>query len=283
MLPRMSLISEAWVFLNRLQRRIRRPPTDEGWAPRHQFIDQYAPGRSFADIGGLFQLHGEVALRAHRAGATQVTVFDCGDESYGGFAERRREAGPTVRFVQGDLEEGRSLERIGSHDIVWCTGVIYHTPNPVLQLMHLRAITRELLYLGTHTIPEIPGFAQACIYYPYLPARERRVHARPHWDADKLYAVGTPFDDVPMRGYGNFWWGLTPSALRAMLASARFEVVEEIRQPDYPWLLDVICRPIEQLPVLPPRSYFRQRGERRDGGEPELPWLSPPEAEGWWS
>jgi hypothetical protein len=279
----MSVISEGWVFLNRLRRRIGKPPVEEWLARRHRFIAEFAPDRSFADIGGLFQLHGDVALRAHGAGATMVTLFDSGDESYGGFAEKRRVAGPTVRFVQGDLEEGISVERIGSHDIVWCTGVIYHTPNPVLQLMHLRAITRELLYLGTHTIPEIPGFQQACIYYPYLPEKERRGHSRAHWDAECLHGIGTPFDDQTMHGNGNFWWGITSSALRAMLASARFEVVEEIRTHDYPWLLDVICRPIEQKPLLPPRSYFRQRGERRERGEPELPWLSPPPTEGWWS
>jgi hypothetical protein len=279
----MSLISGGWVFLNRLRRQIGKPSAEEWLARRHRFIAEFAPGRSFADIGGLFELHGDMALRAHRAGATTVTLFDSGDESYGGFAEKRQKAGPTVRFIQGDLEEGISVERVGSHDIVWCTGVIYHTPNPVLQLMHLRAITHELLYLGTHTIPEIPGFPQACIYYPYLPEKERRAHSRAYPNADHIYGIGAPFDERTMHGYGNFWWGITPSALRAMLASARFEVIEEIRTSGYPWLLDVVCRPIEQKPLLPPRSYFRERAERRERGQPEIPWLSPPPTEEWWS
>jgi 2-polyprenyl-3-methyl-5-hydroxy-6-metoxy-1,4-benzoquinol methylase len=278
----MSVITEAWVFLNRI-RRIGKPPIEDWVARRHRFVAEFAPGRSFADIGGLFQLHGDIALRAHRAGATMVTLFDSGDESYGGFAEKRREAGPTVRFVQGDLEEGISVERIGCHDVVWCTGVIYHTPNPVVQLMHLRAITGELLYLGTHTVPEIPGFQQACIYYPYLPEKERRAHARAYPDAEQILGIGAAFDERAMHGYGNFWWGITPSALRAMLESARFEVIEEIRSRAFPWLIDVICRPIDQKPLLPPRSYFRQRAERRERGEAELPWLSAPSTErGWW-
>jgi hypothetical protein len=267
---------------------------------RDSFIRTHAPGRSFVDVGGLFQLHGDVAFRAEAAGATHVTLFDAGDEDYGGFGERRRSSGSNIRFVQGDLEEPLSIERIGPHDVVWCTGVIYHTPNPVLQLMHLREITRELLYLGTHTIPEIPGFDQACVFYPYLPEAERRAHARSHWDAEELWAVGTPFNDEPMHGQGNFWWGITPSALRAMLATARFEVIEEIRPRDYPWLLDVVARPVNRAPVLPPRYYFRDRGERRERDEPALPWLQPPSgwlstdsnetsrhegapARGWWS
>jgi hypothetical protein len=259
-----SWLTEGWVFLNRL----RKPPEEEWTASRHGFIEKHAPGRSFADIGGLFELHGDIAFRAEAAGATEVTLFDGGDEDYGGFAERRQ--GSKVRFVQGDLEEPVSVERIGPHDIVWCTGVIYHTPNPVLQLLHLREVTRELLYLGTRTIPEIPGFDQACIFYPHLGERARRAHSRPHWDAERCYAIGTPFDDRPMHGYGNFWWGITPSALRAMLATARFEIIEEVH-PHYPWIMDVVARPVDKDPLLPPRSYYRARGEARDRGEPELP------------
>src|SRR5207247_7460826 len=105
-----------------------------------------------------------VALRAEEAGAAPVTLFD-GREASPTFLERARERGSSIRCVQGDLEDPASVEAIGPHDIVWCTGVIYHTPNPVLQLMHLRKITREWLYLGSATIPALPGFPQACIYY----------------------------------------------------------------------------------------------------------------------
>lgn len=215
-------------------------------------------------------MHGDIVFRAEAAGATEVTLFDAGDEDYGGFAERRR--GSKIRFVQGDLEEPRTIERVGPHDVVWCTGVLYHTPNPVLQLLHLREITRELLFLGTRTIPEIPGFDQACLYYPYLDERSRRAHARAYWDAEHCYAIGTPFDDRPMHGHGNFWWGITPSALRAMLTSARFEVLEERHPHDYPWAVDVVARPIDKDPLLPPRAYYRERGEQNDRGGPGLPF-----------
>ncbi len=64
---------------------------------------------------------------------------------------------------------------------------------------------------------------------PHAPLR--RPLARAYWSRTRsgLLGIGHPFDDRPMHGYGNFWWGITPSALRAMLRSARFEVVEERR------------------------------------------------------
>lgn len=266
----MSWITESWVFLRRIRRRIGKPSREASQAERHLWIDKHAPGRSFADVGGLFQLHGEMAYRAETAGAAEVTLFDSGDEDYLGLAAERRKS--RIRFVQGDLEEPESVLRIGPHDIVWCTGVVYHTPNPVLQLMHLREITRELLFLGSRTIPEIPGFDQACIYYPNLAESSRRAHSRAYWKPESLWGIGVPFDDRPMYGHGNMWWGITPSALRAMLWTARFEIVEERHPHDYPWAVDVVARPVDKEPLLPPRSYFRARGDRDARGEELLPF-----------
>ena len=55
-----------------------------------------------------------------------------------------------------------------------------------------------------------------------------------------------------MLGHGNFWWGMTPSALRAMLRAARFEVVAVPRTHASPWYTDIVARPVDRDPVLPP-------------------------------
>jgi SAM-dependent methyltransferase len=262
--------ADAWLTLARLRRKAGRPSAETWMKGRRQWIRDHAPGRSFADIGGLFGIHGEVALLAEEAGATRVTLFDAGDPEYTEFPAERERRGSRVRFVQGDLEDPASVADVGAHDIVWCAGVIYHTPNPVLQLMHLRDITRELLFLGTRTIPEVPGVPQACLYYPYLDDEQRLAHARPYGNTGKGWGIGEPFVDRPMLGHGNFWWGITPSALRAMLRTARFEVVEERRSRDWPWHVDVVARPIAKAPLLPPRGYYRARAERRANGEKQL-------------
>lgn len=271
----MSAATWAWVTAARLWRRRRRRPTVESWiAERHAWIRAHAPGKAFADIGGLHTLSGDIAFRAEAAGASAVTLFDAGDPGYTHFERERAARGSAVRFVQGDLEEPASVSRIGRHDIVWCTGVLYHSPNPVWQLMQLRAITKELLYLGTQTLPELPGASQACIYYPHLPPPERRAYASAHWRPLRkdLYGIGTPFDDRPMHGQGNFWWGITRSALNAMLRTARFEVVEVFDRRDAPWLTELVARPIPEDPLLAPLPYFRQRQEARERGAGPLPF-----------
>lgn len=75
-----------------------------------------------------------------------------------------------------------------------------------------------------------------------------------------------------MWGQANFWWGLTPSAVRAMLRAARFEIVEEAPIAEYPFMMDVIARPVEKAPPLPPVSYFREWGEALERGEERPPF-----------
>jgi hypothetical protein len=267
----LRLLTEAWITAARLRRKVGKP-SEEAWQDgRRRWVAEHAPGRSFADIGGLF-IDGRIAFDAEDAGAAAVTLFDAGDREYAPdyLAEHERR-GSKVRYVQGDLHDEQAIAQVGPHDVVWCTGVLYHTPNPVHQLMQLREITRELLYLGTHTIAEVPGVPQACLYYPYLDADARGALRRAHHSADGCLGVGPPIDERPMHGYANFWWGITPSALRAMLRTARFEVVAEPRIHGSPFYVDLVARPIDEHPMLPPTDYYRRRREARERGE-ELPW-----------
>lgn len=226
---------------------------------RMRFIREHAPGRSFADVGGMWGIDGAWSLLAEELGATSVTLFD-GGEPTPVFKDTHRERGSAIRTVQGDLEDPVSVAEVGPHDFVWCTGVVYHTPNPVRQLMNLREITKELLYLGSATIPEIPGLPQACVYYPYLKRSDRAPYARPLESPGMHFAVGTAYDDRPMYGHGNYFFGMTPSALRAMLRTARFEVVGENRHDATPWVTDFVARPLPEHPTLPPVDYYRRRG-----------------------
>jgi hypothetical protein len=245
-----------------LRRRLRRKQATEEQERRGRFIREYVPGRSFVDVGGMYGIDGDVAFQAEAAGATRVTLFDSLDPTPR-FLERHRAQGSAIRTVQGDLEDPVSMQKVGEHDVVYCSGVIYHTPNLLLQLTHLHSITREHLLLGSATIPEIPGVPQACVYYPFLEAHDRAPWAR-GWRHDPEHAigVGTAFDPRPMYGHANCWWGITPSALRAMVRSARFEIVDEYRTADYPWGMAVVAKPVAEHPSLPPVDYYRLRGQK---------------------
>jgi hypothetical protein len=275
----LNIVGRAWsrAARRRHARQVCCEPLESWEEQRLQWVREHAPGRSFADIGGLFKLVGDIAFLAEEVGASPVTLFDVGDPDlitaeypeWGWFTKKKEDRGSNVRYVQGDLEDPESPRRIGLHDVVFYSGVLYHTPNPMLQLLHLREITAELLYLSTLTIPEIPGFPQACVYYPYLDEEARRPYASGyHWAGD-LLGIGRPIDERPMFGFGNCYWGMTPSALRSMLRTARFEVVEERKLP-VAFATELVCRPLPLDPLLPPVSYFRERAEARERGEERL-------------
>jgi len=236
---------------------------------RRDLIRRLAPGKSFLDVGGMFHVAGEASFLAEQAGATKVVLLDGMDPSEE-FQAKHAARSSTVRYVQGDLHDSGLVEELGVFDVVLCGGVIYHSPNPYLQLEHLRRLTGEHLLLGTHLIPEVPGIPNACIFYPDMPSAAREAFARVHRERrpeNPLVGLTTPFDRTPMTGYVNFWWGMTLSALRAMLGVARFEVVEEFTLS--PLFADVLARPIGGESLIPPPELLRELGEARRAGFPE--------------
>lgn len=221
MLGPMRPLAKTWITAARLRRKLRRAPL-----VREELVRRHAPGRSFADVGCMYGADGAIAFLAEECGATAVTAFDAMEETPGYRAEHERR-GSSVEFVRGDLHDPGA---IGDHDAVWCAGVLYHSPYPLLTLERLAAAARELLIVGSHTIPEVPGLAQACVFYPGLGPGDRREYAAV-WPCNSV-GISTPYDARPEMAYANYWWGITPSALRAMVeVQPGFRVVEELAEP----------------------------------------------------
>jgi hypothetical protein len=216
------LLARAWTLGALLRRRLGRT----GLPPYRELFAPHVRGRSFADVGAMWSVHGRYAFEAEEAGAEPVTAFDGMAPTAEYEAERARRSS-RIRFVQGDINDPASVERLGRHDVVWCSGLVYHSPDPLLTVRHLCELTGELLFLASRTLPELPGLPQASVFFPGLGARARRPYARLFGEAEGLT---TPFN--PDNWSGNWWWGLTPSALAAMVAvQPCFEVVERHRRP----------------------------------------------------
>ncbi len=190
--------------------------------PREELIARHVAGRSFVDVGCMWSVDGALCFAAEDAGAASVTGVDVMGPSERFTAELGRR-GSAVRFVQGDLHEASTIAEVGRHDVVWCSGVLYHAPHPLLTLERLRELTGATLLLATETIAETPGRPNTLVV---APDRAEHPNAEP--------ARG------PGEGYGPWYWGIAPSALRTMLALAGFEVAEEHRTPFH---VTVVARP----------------------------------------
>jgi len=192
-------------------------------------VRQVAPGRSFVDVGAMWDVHGKISFLAEECGATSVTAADISSSTDQYRAEHERR-GSKVRFVEGDMHEDRVIDEIGPHDVVWCAGVLYHCPNPVLSVECLRRLTRETLVLMGATVPAIAGSRNGGVFFPALDAKERRAYDRaysavaaPGKDLTR-HGLTTPFD--PALSYVNWWWGLSPAATAAVLETSGFRVIE---------------------------------------------------------
>lgn len=186
-----------------------------------EFIRRHAAGKSFADIGCMWGVNGEYAFVAEEAGATRVVGVDVFGPTPE-FEEKRVTRRSRVEFVLGDISRPETLHLVGQVDVVFCAGVLYHHPSPFDLLVALRRICRETLILRTSTIPEVRGLPNAAVYFPMLPAEGRQL-----WNLESLGVVhqeGISNEFQPKEGYGNWFWGLTPSCLTSLLATAGFRV-----------------------------------------------------------
>lgn len=254
----MSLLARAWLSSAKLRRRFARPDPSR----RGELIARVAAGKSFLDMGGMWGISGEDAFTAERAGAERVVICD-GMDPTDEFQRKHAERSSKVEYVQGDLHDPRIVEQLGTFDVVWCTGVLYHSPDPYRLIDHLRRLTIDTLVLGNRVIPELPGIEGACVFYPALSDQSRRTFTWLHGqESPALPGAAAPFDHTPAMGYANYWWGLTPSAIVGMLKLARFDVVERF-QPD-PLSLEIVARAVPGESVLPALEFARTRGERRN-------------------
>jgi hypothetical protein len=175
----------------------------------------------------MWGVDGAISFLAEESGATSVTALDVMPATESFTAEHARRSS-SIHFLQGDVHDESVVTTVGLHDVVWCWGVIYHSPNPMLLLERLRSITGETLILSSETIPEVPGLSQACIFFPGLPDKERVAHASARPGA-KALGVSERFSRD--QSYGAWWWGISQSALCAMVSAAGFSVIEKHAGP----------------------------------------------------
>jgi hypothetical protein len=112
-------------------------------------------------------------------------------------------------------------------------------------LVSLRELCREALILASATIPESGVLRQAAVYYPGLSEKDRRL-----WDVGrsrgggKRWAINIPYEATV--GYSNWFWGMTPSCIRAMAETAGFSV-EEVHAV-HPFACVFLCRAVAKVP-----------------------------------
>jgi len=188
-------------------------------------IKKYVSGKSFADIGCMWRVNGLYSFLAEEYGAKSVSAVDIYPAS-DDFLRQQKERESSVNFIQGDFNKQETIDKIGSCDIVFSSGVLYHMPDPFSFLARLRHICKDILLLQTQTIPEMNSIKNMSVFFPYLDETQRAI-----WNQGTgiQKAITGPYE--PESGYGNWFWGLTPSCVESQLKCAGFEVIERHVRP----------------------------------------------------
>jgi hypothetical protein len=221
-------------------------------------IRRHVNGKSFADIGCMWGVNGDYSFHAEQCGATEVKGVDVFGPTPE-FEEKKAQLGSNVEFILGDASHPLVLEQIGVVDVVLCAGVLYHHPAPFDLLVALRRICGETLILRSSTIPEMSGLPNAAVYWPMLSEKDRKL-----WNLSGLGVLrqeGITEAFNPDVGYGNWFWGLTPSCLQSLLANAGFRVDHQEIEP---FAQTFICTAVESpfAHRLPDEQEARDLAER---------------------
>jgi hypothetical protein len=204
-----------------------------------EYIRQYAPGRSFVDIGCMWGVNGEYTFLAEEVGATVVKGVDVFGPTPE-FETKKLARKSSVEFILGDAGHPDTIARVGVVDVVFCAGVLYHHPSPFDLLVALRRMCAQTLILRTSSIPEIDGLPNAAVYFPMLEPKDRHL-----WNLKSLgllRQVGITDGFEPREGYGNWFWGMTPSCLISLLKTAGFRVEHQATEA---FAQTFICSPVE--------------------------------------
>lgn len=204
--------------------------------PRDAYIEKVVRGKSFADVGGLWGTVNEKVSVAHKAGARTLTMIDVtplGHELWQLFEHRRVSLHlPEVHAVSGDIVSLVKSQACPKFDVVHCSGVLYHLPNPLELLLALWQITREYLVLSSSVTATTVTSDRGTLHVPagamlFIPALQKDEHAiiAAHWRrfvGDGALGLTKELTTWPLEDFGPWWWLPTVDSLKGLCRVAGF-------------------------------------------------------------
>jgi hypothetical protein len=208
---------------------------------RDAFIRRVTPGGTFCDVGGLWGTVKEKVSLAVECGASGVTMLDVtprDDVLWRRFEERLEQRDVRgCRLVSGSIDDPHVVDGLGTFDVVHCSGVLYHCPNPLLTLSRLRDISRRWVIVTSMVVPEVIEGSSGelrvergeMLLVPALTGRARAILAE-HFER---VGTGRPIglDREPERwnldDYSPWWWLYTAATLLEMTSIAGLRVVAD--------------------------------------------------------
>lgn len=207
---------------------------------RDEYIGKVVNSKSFADVGGLWGTVNEKVSVAHAYGASALTMIDITppeDELWRLFEDRRRALRlPEVLCVSNDIVVLAETSPCPQFDVVHCSGILYHMPDPIRFLVALRRITRGHLVLTSVVTATRVESEQGALELPqasalFIPALQKKERSilKSYWQrfvGDGAIGLTCEATSWQPKDFAPWWWLPTVEALKMMCMAAGFDCQE---------------------------------------------------------
>lgn len=220
-----------------------------------EWLSGCVEGKSFVDIGGLWQVRCERASLAYASGARSIAVMDISPldapewEQLTEHLEGKGVPRGLCRHISADLGKCDA-----TFEVATCCGVTYHLPFLLENLHKLNHSVSKNLIISGHALPtkienaagrlELPD--GSAIFVPALSDNERAV-LNEMWpgggkyglDSDAAFEFKLEGHPSPYHMYIGWWWLPTYSCWTRMLEVSGFEVLDRWTGNTY---ISALCR-----------------------------------------
>lgn len=203
---------------------------------RDHFIGRVVRGKSFVDVGGLYDTVGEKVSVAHSFGASTLAMIDTfskDDRLWQSFSDRMQYFGVSeFDTISEDISDSTSAPDHPRYDIVHCSGILHRMPDPIQFLSALHKITREYLVLGSVVVATGANIRGETLEVtsatsPSVPAslkREGEIPGDQQRSSIEDNAGDMTYEETPWRAadLASERWFPTVDSLKAMCTSVGF-------------------------------------------------------------
>jgi len=215
------------------------------WLP-DMWIEDLVKNKTFIDVGGVAYTCNEKISIAHESGAKDLTMLDIAglydkskidadDGAWLAFHQRMKEKKiENYHSIKANIDN----VHLGIYDLVYCNGVIYHTPNPLYTLKKISNITKKYLILGTTRIPErieiegniLESQPSSCLFVPNLNLFQKEILSK-FFISQGDHRIFHGINKEVEWSYDqcNAWWNvMTDGFVEGMLKTLGFQILETL-------------------------------------------------------
>jgi len=238
--------------------------------PIKKWINQISADKSFVDIGGIGEYStNERVSEAVGAGAATVAMADIepfSSKYWTAFREKMQRLGVSgfSEYEKIDIRDKAQLASLPGFDVVHCTGIVYHLPDPVMGVYNVCQLAGQWLIINTVVVPEqiknkngtITTEGSRALFLPALSESERAVlklyyETKFGWSIDNN--APRLNDPNPMMPYITetgpspwpYWWLFSHASFRRLIEMMGFKIHDQWVWEDH--TLALLCERVSSV------------------------------------